>query len=151
MQNLDGQPFPIEPFLQALDFLANFTQHWHLIKEEKRLFPLLWEKGVPLENGPLGHMMAEHQDGRRRLAAISAHLAAAQQGDPDALPQLLSEVRVYIAFLREHMRTEERRVFNVARTLLDRQDLERLAREFEEVEQEQIRLAFHHWHGVSAQ
>lgn len=148
MQNLDGQPFPVESFRQALDFLTNFTEHWHLIKEEERLFPLLWEKGVPLENGPLGKMMAEHQTGRERLTAIRAHLAAAEQGDPDALPQLLSEVRVYVAFMREHMRKEEQRVYNVARTLLDRKDLERLAREFEEVEQDQVRLAFHEWHPV---
>jgi len=148
MQNLDGQPFPIDVCRQALDFLTNFNEHWHLIKEEERLFPLLWEKGVPLENGPLGKLMAEHESGRRHLAAIRTHLAAAQQGDPNALPQLLSGVRLYVAFMQQHIRKEEQRVFNVARTLLDRQDKERLAREFQEVEQEQIRLAFHEWRGV---
>ncbi|MBZ5592538.1 MAG: hemerythrin domain-containing protein [Acidobacteriia bacterium] len=148
MQHLDGQPFPMESFRQALDFLTNFTHHWHLIKEEERLFPLLWEKGVPLENGPLGKLMAEHQTARNHLAAIRTHLEAAQKGDPGALTQLLSEVRVHVAFTREHMRKEEHGVFNVARTLLDQQDMERLAREFEEVEQEQIRLSFHEWHRV---
>jgi hemerythrin-like domain-containing protein len=92
--------------------------------------------------------MAEHENGRRRLAAIRMHLAAAQQGDPNALPLLLSEVRVYVTFMHEHMRKEEQRVFNVARTLLDRHDKERLAREFQEVEQEQVRLAFHEWREV---
>ena len=48
-QSLHDQPFPIDSFRQAVDFLTNFTDHWHLIKEEERLFPLLWEKGVPLE------------------------------------------------------------------------------------------------------
>src|SRR5579863_2601451 len=97
MQSLDGQPFPIESFQQALDFLTNFTDHWHFLKEEERLFPLLWEKGVPLENGPLGKMMAEHQAGRDRLASIRTHLAAG------ALTQLLSEVSAYVTFMRQHM------------------------------------------------
>jgi hemerythrin-like domain-containing protein len=147
-QSLGGQPFHIDSFKQAVDFLTNFTDHWHLIKEEERLFPLLWEKGVPLENGPLGKMMAEHETGRKHLAAIRTHIAAAQQGDPSALPLLLSQVSVYVRLMREHMRKEEQRVYNVARTLLDRKDNERLAREFEEVEREQIRLAFHEWQGV---
>ena len=147
-QSLHDQPFPIDSFRQAVDFLTNFTDHWHLIKEEERLFPLLWEKGVPLENGPLGKMMAEHETGRRQLAAIRSHLAAAQQGDPSALPLLLSQVSAYVRLMREHMRKEEQRVYNVARTLLDRKDHERLTREFEEVEREQIRLAFHEWQGA---
>jgi len=147
-QSLDSQTFPIDSFKQAVDFLTNFTDHWHLIKEEERLFPLLWEKGVPLENGPLGKMMAEHEACRRHLATIRTHLTAAQQGHPDALPLLLSQVSVYVCLMREHMRKEEQRVYNVARTLLDRKDKEWLAREFEEVEREQIRVGFHEWQGV---
>ncbi len=147
-QSLHGQPFPIDSFKQAVDFLTNFTDHWHLIKEEERLFPLLWEKGVPLENGPLGKMMEEHETCRKQLARIRTHLAAAQQGDPDALALLLSQVSAYVRLVREHMRKEEQRVYNVARTLLDRKDRERLAREFEEVERDQIRLSFHEWQGA---
>jgi hemerythrin-like domain-containing protein len=61
---------------------------------------------------------------------------------------LLSLVSVYVRLMREHMRKEEQRVYNVARTLLDQKDRERLAREFEEVEREQIRLSFHEWQGA---
>lgn len=148
MQSLRSQIFPVDSLKQTVDFLTNFSDHWHLIKEEERLFPLLWEKGVPLENGPLGKMMAEHEICRKMLAAVRTSLAAVEQGDSDALPMLLSQVSAYVRLMREHMRKEEQRVYNVARTLLDRNDAERLAREFEEVEQEQIVLAFHEWQGV---
>jgi hemerythrin-like domain-containing protein len=147
IQSVQDQPFPIESFKQTVDFLTNFTDHWHLIKEEERLFPLLWEKGVPLENGPLGKMMAEHETSRRQLARIRTHFTAVQQ-DLDALPLLLAEVTAYIRLMRQHMRKEEQSVYNVARTLLDRKDNARLAREFEEVEREQIVHAFHEWQGV---
>jgi hemerythrin-like domain-containing protein len=50
--------------------------------------------------------------------------------------------------MTQHMRKEEQSVYNVARTLLNRKDNERLAREFEEVEQEQIAHAFHEWQGA---
>jgi hypothetical protein len=50
--------------------------------------------------------------------------------------------------MRQHIRKEEQRTYNMARVPLNRQDLERLTRDFEEVEQEQIRLAFHEWNGV---
>jgi hemerythrin-like domain-containing protein len=148
MQDIQRQPFPTDSFKQAVDFLTNFSDHWHLIKEEERLFPLLWERGVPLENGPLGKMMAEHETSRRQLARVRTHFTALQQGDPDALPLLVSEVSAYIRLMTQHMRKEEQSVYNVARTLLNRKDNERLAREFEEVEQEQIAHAFHEWQGA---
>ena len=148
MQNIQRQPFPADSFRQAVDFLTNFSDHWHLIKEEERLFPLLWEKGVPLENGPLGKLMAEHETGRRQLARIRTLLTAPQPADPEALPLLVAEVRAYIRFMTQHMRKEEQSVYNVARTLLDPKDNARLAREFEEVEREQIVQAFHQWQGA---
>jgi hemerythrin-like domain-containing protein len=93
-------------------------------------------------------MMAEHETGRRQLARIRTLFTALQQRDPAALPLLVSEVSAYIRLMTQHMRKEEQSVYNVARTLLNRKDNERLAREFEEVEQEQIAHAFHEWQGA---
>jgi len=142
-ETLGEQPFAREFFEGALDFLSNFASRCHLAKEEERLFPLLWEKGVPLENGPLGASMSEHEAGRRQLEAIRLHFAAAEQGSPEALAAIRSLVRDFARFARQHIRKEEQRLFNVAWTLLESSDIKRLQRDFEEVELEYPETTFH--------
>ena len=150
LQDLERQPFPKEFIEQALDFLSNFTDRCHLPKEEDRLFPLLWEKGMPLEKGPLGALMDEHQAGRRHLDEVRAQLTVAEQGSAEAVAAVRAALSAYVQFIRQHMQKEEQRVFNVARRLLDRHDMARLEREFEELEREQIGPAVHLWYGTLA-
>jgi hemerythrin-like domain-containing protein len=142
-ETLDEQPFVREFFEGALDFLSNFAGRCHLAKEEERLFPLLWEKGVPLERGPLGTFMNEHETARRQLEAIRLHLPAAEHGVPEALAAIRSLVEDFARFTREHMKKEEQRLFNVACTLMEAADVKRLQREFREVEQEYPETTFH--------
>ena len=141
---------PREFLEQALDFLSNFAGRCHLAKEEERLFPLLWERGVPLERGPLGPLMDDHETARRHLAAMQLQLASGDD-TADAVDTIRSEVGQYVALMREHMRKEEQRLFNMARTLLGPQDVKRLQRDFEEVELEPMGPAFHDWYEALAE
>lgn len=134
-------PFPRQYLVQALDFLSTFVDRCHSIKEEERLFPLLWERGVPLERGPLGLMMNEHGEGRQKIEAIRRQLAEPESLEAVAI--IRSQITDYVSFMRRHIQREEERIFNIARSLLGRHDMKRLEREFEEVEREQIGSAFH--------
>ena len=59
-----GQPFPRRFFDEALDFFRNFADGCHHAKEENLLFPRMKERGVPENGGPIGVMLAEHEQGR---------------------------------------------------------------------------------------
>jgi DUF438 domain-containing protein len=52
---------------RTLDFLLEFGDRIHNTKEEKWLFPLLTEKGIP-EDGPIRVMLMEHENERALLA-----------------------------------------------------------------------------------
>ena len=73
----------IDPGLveKMLDFFRNFTDGCHHAKEEKHLFPLLERRGMPRDRGPVGVMLAEHDEGRRLVSNIGGVLPAAARGD----------------------------------------------------------------------
>jgi len=52
---------------RSLDFLLEFGDRIHNTKEEKWLFPLLAERGIP-EDGPIRVMLMEHESERTLLA-----------------------------------------------------------------------------------
>lgn len=57
---ISGKP-DLKRFKRALDFLLEIGDKIHNKKEEDFLFPLMEEKGVPVEGGPIGVMIQEHE------------------------------------------------------------------------------------------
>jgi len=60
---------------RALDFLQEFGDKIHNRKEEEFLFPLMQERGVPKQGGPIGVMLMEHEAERQLLRQMSGNLA----------------------------------------------------------------------------
>ncbi len=59
---------------RAIDFLLEFGDKIHNTKEEKFLFPLMGQKGMPVEGGPIGVMLMEHDAERKLLQQMMAEL-----------------------------------------------------------------------------
>jgi hemerythrin-like domain-containing protein len=68
-----GASVRAEFFLEAADFIAGFADGCHHRKEEGVLFPALEAAGIPRAGGPVGVMLAEHEEAR----AITRGLRAA--------------------------------------------------------------------------
>jgi len=126
--------FRPEFFEEALDFFRHFADGCHHAKEENLLFPLLKERGLPAHGGPIGVMLAEHDEGRAYLKAIGENLAAAGQGSAAARQQVYANAAAYIQLLRNHIYKEDNVLFRLARTLLEPDDVAELARQFASVE-----------------
>lgn len=129
-----GQAFPRRFFDEALDFFRNFADGCHHAKEENLLFPRMKERGVPEHGGPIGVMLAEHDEGRAYLKAVRESLDAAEQGDAAARQRVLDNARGYIALLRQHIQKEDNILFRMARMVLQPDDVVELGREFAAVE-----------------
>jgi uncharacterized protein len=67
LEKLPGKPADQFALKRSLDFLLAFGDRIHNTKEEKWLFPLLVERGVP-EDGPIRVMLMEHASERALLA-----------------------------------------------------------------------------------
>jgi hemerythrin-like domain-containing protein len=128
----------LDQWEKAIDFIRNFADKCHHLKEEKLLFPAMEEHGVPLEGGPLGVMLMEHEEGRGYVKAMAAALTIAAK-DPAAAKKALQEMgHAYVRFLREHIQKEDDILFNMADGVLSAEEQKELLRDFEEHELKEI-------------
>jgi hemerythrin-like domain-containing protein len=117
----EGGDFPGDFVAQALAFFVEFADGHHHYKEEESLFPALAGHGVPVEGGPIGMMLHEHNLGRQLLAGIRDNLAAARGGDPEARAAVRRYAGDYVGLLRNHIWKEDNVLFRMAQHVLDEQ------------------------------
>lgn len=122
---------------KAVDFLRNFADKCHHLKEEKLLFPALEEHGIPREGGPIGMMLAEHEEGRGFVRAMAAAV------DAGARDVLRREATAYIRLLRQHILKEDEVLFQMADSILSAEEQQKLLHDFEEHELREIGPGFH--------
>ena len=127
-------PFPHEFFEESLDFCRHFADGCHHAKEENLLFPLMKERGMPQEGGPIGVMLAEHDEGRHYLKTVRENLAAAAQGFPAAQREAYAAALAYIDLLRRHIYKEDHILFRMAERLFEPDDVAELQKQFASVE-----------------
>jgi hemerythrin-like domain-containing protein len=128
-----GGAFSRPYFEDALDFFRDQADGCHHAKEEKLLFPRMKERGVPAEGGPIGVMLAEHDEGRAYLRAVRENLAGAEQGSAEALDIVSKNASAYVEMLRAHIYKEDNILFRMAKMVLDPSDVVELQEAFAEV------------------
>lgn len=133
----------IEQWRKAVEFIRGFADQCHHLKEEKILFPALERHGIPLEGGPIGMMLVEHEEGRGYVRAMADALVRAEK-DPEAAKKTLAEnAKSYLRLLREHILKEDEILFNMADVALSLDEQKQLAIEFEEHEAREIGSGVH--------
>ena len=138
-----GDTSPVPMFADGVDFLRNFADKCHHHKEEKLLFPALAARGIPVEGGPVGVMLHEHDLGRGYIKAMSDALPGAEKGNRAALRDLASAARAYIQLLRDHIHKEDNILFQMANRALSEDEQQKMAGEFDQVEEEVIGPGVH--------
>ena len=128
---------------KAIDFARNFADKCHHLKEEKLLFPALEERGIPREGGPIGMMLAEHEEGRGYVRVMAAAVASAGKDSVDNRQILRETAIAYIRLLRQHIQKEDEVLFQMADEVLSSEEQKTLLREFEEHELKEIGAGFH--------
>jgi hemerythrin-like domain-containing protein len=125
----------------ALDVIRGFADGCHHFKEEKVLFPALEERGVPVEGGPVGMMLMEHDEGRQYVRSLASSL---EDPDPErARAALIENAQSYIRLLREHIQKEDDVLFRIAEDTLTAGEQKELLRAFEEHEQAEMGAGVH--------
>jgi hemerythrin-like domain-containing protein len=128
---------------QMLDFFQNFADRCHHAKEEDLLFVKMQEKGMPVDGGPIGVMLQEHDEGRRRLRAVAEALPGAANRDPLALTTVRDNLKAYSRLLRAHIGKEDNVLYPMADRLFTPQDQQELSDAFERVEAEEMGEGVH--------
>jgi hemerythrin-like domain-containing protein len=131
-----GHDVPPNVFLDAVDFFRGFTDGCHHAKEEVKLFPAMEQRGVPNAGGPIGVMLAEHEQGRAFVRAMAEAASRYTRGDQSAVPVLIQNGRGYVALLRQHILKEDNILFMLADRVLSEADQRQLAEDFEIIERD---------------
>ena len=131
-----GGDVPADLYLKAVDFFRGFTDGCHHAKEEEKLFPAVEQRGVPRMGGPIGVMLAEHEQGRAFVRAMAEAAPRYSKGDKSAAAALIASGRGYVALLRQHIAKEDGILFPMADQVLSDAEQAQLAQEFEVIERE---------------
>lgn len=116
---------------RAIDFLLEFGDRIHNIKEEKFLFPRMSERGAPVEGGPIGVMLLEHDLERKLLVKMQFALDTLNTASDDEKALFVKEGLDYLTIRAEHIWKENDILYNMGRQILTEDDFVYLLEEFQ--------------------
>ena len=116
---------------RAIDFLLEFGDKIHNIKEEKSLFPRMAERGAPTEGGPIGVMLLEHDLERKLLVKMQMALDTLNTASDDEKAVFVKEGLEYLTIRAEHIWKENDILYNMGRQILTEEDFAYLLKEFQ--------------------
>jgi hemerythrin-like domain-containing protein/ribosomal protein S27AE len=123
-----------ENIQKLVTFFRQFADKFHHAKEEDLLFIKMKQRGMPVDGGPIGVMLAEHQDFRGYLAAVADALSRSE--DDDSLRNLIiRNLSAYIEGLSQHIEKEDKILYPMADGILTDSDQLELQQEFLRVEE----------------
>lgn len=116
-------------------FLRQFSEECHHVKEEKCLFPLLEERGVPASGCPIAVLHHEHEKGHALLAqlndAIQVFVASGAGRET-----LVTTLRALVSLYVDHIWKENYLLLPMADKVLSEHDHAELCEQFDAVEAE---------------
>jgi len=129
-----GTSVPVEDAAALTGFLILFADKCHHGKEELFFFPALEEAGIPVQNGPLGILLEEHERGRMLIRNMQSALSV-NTFNSEEFVKCSGE---YISLLRSHIDKENNLVFAIGDEKLSPSANEKLLKEFDKFEDEVI-------------
>ncbi len=121
--------------VRALDFLLEFGDKIHNRKEEKHLFPLMQERGVPVDGGPIGVMLMEHEMERELLTRMVATAGKLKDMDLGELSAYRDDGIKYLEVRAEHIWKENDVLYPMARRIISDDDSAALRDAFYAIDQ----------------
>jgi hemerythrin-like domain-containing protein len=121
-------------------FFQQFADQCHHAKEEDVFFPLLKQRGIPEQGGPIGVMLHEHVLGRDCVR----RMREASQAQPFDAETFAEAAKQYIPLLRQHIFKENNVLFRMAERVMSEADDAEVTDKFSQVEQQRGLTG---WHG----
>jgi DUF438 domain-containing protein len=121
---------------RAIDFLLEFGDKVHNTKEEEFLFPLMGQKGLPVQGGPIGVMLMEHDAERNLLQRMMAELPNLAEAATVARQKFAAEGFEYLTIRAEHIWKENDVLYPMGRKLFSDEDNTSLLNAFKTLDQQ---------------
>lgn len=135
-----GQEIEIAHLEQLLKILREFVDQSHHGKEEKILFSALEKLGFPRQEGPVGVMLSEHDNGRQYIQGMRDAVAKIKSGEHDGLKDFAVNASYYSTLMVDHIYKEDNILYPMADMHLSVGEKEAMLSDFKQVEDEAIGL-----------
>jgi hemerythrin-like domain-containing protein len=113
-------------YLDAVDFIRNYADHFHHAKEEDVLFIELVKNGMPEKHSPIEAMHMEHDQGRTYVRAMEEAAQKALDGETGQIVIIAENAKGYAALLRGHIEKEDGILYPLAERILPEEIRERM-------------------------
>jgi len=120
---------------ELLRYFVEYVDGCHNKKEENHLFPLIEERGMPREGGPLAVMLQEHETSKGLLERLKPLASSYSDGDAGVLDELRTVYLEYINLLKQHFWKENDILYPMAERVLSAEDGANVVRGIEQTEQ----------------
>jgi len=121
---------------RAIDFLLQFGDQMHNTKEEKFLFPLMGQKGLPVDGGPIGVMLLEHDAERKLLQRMMAELPGLAEATAAERHKFAAAGFEYLKIRAEHIWKENDVLYPMGRKVISEEENSTLLHEFKTLDQQ---------------
>ena len=101
------------------------------------------QAGIPVEGGPIGMMLYEHEQGRAFTAGMRRAALQLQGGDASAASAVTENALGYAQLLRQHIQKEETILFAMADQFVPPSQQDQVLDGFEHVEHEETGAGVH--------
>lgn len=105
-------------YLDAVDFIRNYADHFHHAKEEDVLFTELIKNGMPEKQSPIEAMEMEHDQGRAHVRAMEDAAQKALDGETGQATIIAEHAKGYAELLRGHIEKENDILYPLAERVL---------------------------------
>ncbi len=120
-----GEPDPAM-VKELIRYFVEYVDGCHNKKEENHLFPLLEERGIPRQGGPLAVMLQEHTQSKELLAKLKPLADTYVGGDDSVLGELSRTYGEYITLLKQHFWKENDILYPMAEQALSQPDADKV-------------------------
>lgn len=129
-ENADN--LPIDDLKRVIDFIRNFADKYHHMKEEDVLFQEMVNHGMPSESGPIAVMTHEHNVGRSYVKQAAEALDVYSSGDKSAFATVKNNLLNYCELLTNHISKENNVLYPMAERMLPGRVLDKMDNTFEQ-------------------
>ncbi len=127
----NDNPLNYETLIQNLiNFFRAYADQYHHFKEEQILFPEMSKKNELLEDGVLKEMFENHADFRNMVKSVEKFM------DSKDYKEAQLQLNAYAEALLDHIAVENDEVFQMAESLFDEKELEKIYFRFEDCDRE---------------
>jgi hemerythrin-like domain-containing protein len=143
LSNIPNGKFTPDFFMDAADFIKNFADGCHHAKEEGVLFVDMEASGIPVNGGPIGVMLADHEQGRQYTRLMREAAEKWRAGDTSAVEAVRINGLGYVNLLRQHIQKENTILFPMADRAVPTGKQSAVWERFEKIEREETGEGVH--------